>query len=121
MTVTDILIILLVLAIVGVAAVMFSRNLNVEGMGLVAVALMQVYIFLTDPNHVLPQIKQERAEQAMADLHAKTAAAKAEAEASGELAAEDDEEHAEAKASMVAAYRQRRMMENTKKSLDDWR
>ena len=108
-------------AIVGVAAVMFSRNLNVEGMGLVAVALMQIYIFLTDPNHVLPQIKQERAEQAMADLHAKTAAAKAEAEAAGELVADEDDEHAEAKASMVAAYRCRRIMEETRKSLDDWR
>lgn len=152
-------------AIVGVAAVMFSRNLNVEGLGLVAVAMMQIYIFLTDPNHVLPQIKQERAEQAMAQLHAKQAAARAEAEAEaagaecsgngtdtgnagtgadgadaggvgadgagaggagagggsghGENPEEDD--HAEAKASMLAAYRSRRMMEETKKSLDDWR
>lgn len=108
-------------AIVGVAAVMFSRNLNVEGMGLVAVALMQIYIFLTDPNHVLPQIKQEKAGQAMADLHAKQAAERAEATAAGDAVEDDDNEHAEAKASMVAAYRSRRLMEETRKSLDDWR
>lgn len=46
-------------AIMGVAAVLFSRGLRVEGFGLVAVAGMDIYIFLTDPNHVLPQIKQE--------------------------------------------------------------
>ena len=53
-------------AIMGVAAVMFSRNLNVEGFGLVAVAVVQIYIFLTDPNHVLPQIRQEQEEKARA-------------------------------------------------------
>ena len=53
-------------AIMGVAAVMFSRNLNVEGFGLVAVAALQIYIFLTDPNHVLPQIRQEQEEKARA-------------------------------------------------------
>ncbi|MCI8608967.1 MAG: undecaprenyl/decaprenyl-phosphate alpha-N-acetylglucosaminyl 1-phosphate transferase [Firmicutes bacterium] len=47
-------------AIMGIAAVMFSRKLNVEGIGLVGIALMDIYIFLTDPNHVLPQIRQER-------------------------------------------------------------
>lgn len=51
-------------AIMGVAAVMFSRKLNVEGLGLVAVAALQIYIFLTDPNHVLPQIRQEQEEKA---------------------------------------------------------
>lgn len=47
-------------AIMGIAAVMFSRNLNVEGIGLVGVAVMDIYIFLTDPNHILPQIRQEK-------------------------------------------------------------
>ena len=108
-------------AIVGIAAVMFSRSLNVEGLGLVAVALMQIYIFLTDPNHVLPQIKQEKAEAAMAQLHAKQAAARAEAAAEAGDAEPKDAEHEEAKASMLAAYRSRRMMEDTKKSLDEWR
>ena len=105
---------------------MFSRKLYVEGMGLVAVAVMQIYIFLTDSNHVLPQIKQERAEAAMAELHAKAAEEKAMADeeaSDGTEAAEAaaSDEHEEAKASMLAAYRCRKMMENTKKSLDDWR
>ncbi len=54
-------------AIMGIAAVMFSRHLRVEGLGLVAIAAMDIYIFLTDPSHVLPQIKtakdQEQQEQ----------------------------------------------------------
>jgi UDP-GlcNAc:undecaprenyl-phosphate GlcNAc-1-phosphate transferase len=108
-------------AIVGVAAVMFSRGLNVEGIGLVAVAVMQIYIFLTDPNHVLPQIKQEKAEAAMAQLHAKKAAARAEAAAEAGESEPKDDDHAEAKASMLAAYRSHRMMEETRKSLDEWR
>lgn len=53
-------------AIMGIAAVMFSRDLNVEGFGLVAIAVLQIYIFLTDPNHILPQIRQEREEKARA-------------------------------------------------------
>ena len=53
-------------AIMGIAAVAFSRDLNVEGFGLVAVAMVQIYIFLTDPNHVLPQIRQEQEEKAKA-------------------------------------------------------
>ena len=50
-------------AIMGIAAVMFSRHLYVEACGLVAVAVMDVYIFLTDPNHLLPQIRNEREEK----------------------------------------------------------
>ncbi len=43
--------------IMGVAAVTFSRDLFVETAGLFAIALMLIYIFLTDANHIMPQIK----------------------------------------------------------------
>ena len=72
-------------AIMGIAAVMFSRGLNVEGLGLVGVALMDIYIFLTDPNHVLPQIRQEKeaAQQAKTAAKAAPAATTASAEPEG--------------------------------------
>ena len=41
----------------GIAAVTFSRDLFVETAGLFAIALMLIYIFLTDANHIMPQIK----------------------------------------------------------------
>ena len=53
-------------AIMGISAVMFSRHLYVEAFGLVAVAIMDIYILLTDPNHLLPQIRNEREEKARA-------------------------------------------------------
>lgn len=47
-------------AIMGVAAVLFSRGLYVESVGLVAITMMYIYIFLTDAHHTLPQIKEEK-------------------------------------------------------------
>lgn len=46
-------------AVMGVAAVMFSRDLYVEGFGLVGVAILDIYVFLTDMNHAIPQIKNK--------------------------------------------------------------
>ena len=46
-------------AIMGVAAVLFSRGLYIETAGLTAITFMYIYIFLTDPNHSLPQIKEK--------------------------------------------------------------
>ena len=43
--------------IMGVAAVTFSRGLLVETLGLFAIAFLMIYIFLTDANHIMPQIK----------------------------------------------------------------
>ena len=43
--------------IMGIAAVTFSRGLWVETMGLFAIAFLMIYIFLTDANHIMPQIK----------------------------------------------------------------
>jgi hypothetical protein len=47
-------------AIMGIAAVMFSRDLEVEGFGLMAVAAMDIYIFLTDSSHAVPKIIEEK-------------------------------------------------------------
>lgn len=78
-------------AIMGIAAVMFSRNLNVEGIGLVGVAVMDIYIFLTDPNHILPQIRQEKekAQQKATPDAAPEAAPDAATDATPEAAATD--------------------------------
>lgn len=46
-------------AIMGVAAVLYSRGLYVEFLGLSAITLMYLYIFLTDSQHIVPQIKEE--------------------------------------------------------------
>lgn len=45
-------------AIMGVAAVLFSRGLYVETLGLAAITFMYIYIFLTDAQHTVPQIKK---------------------------------------------------------------
>lgn len=45
-------------AIMGVAAVLFSRGLYVETLGLTAITFMYIYIFLTDAQHTVPQIKK---------------------------------------------------------------
>ena len=45
-------------AIMGVAAVLFSRGLYVETLGLTAITFMYIYIFLTDAQHAVPQIKK---------------------------------------------------------------
>jgi len=44
-------------AIMGLAAVMFSRDLFIEAIGLCAIALMYIYIFLTDAHHLWIPIK----------------------------------------------------------------
>lgn len=49
--------------IMGVAAVLYSRGLNVEMFGLFAIAFLMIYIFMTDAQHVLPQIKKPKAEE----------------------------------------------------------
>lgn len=109
-------------AIVGISAVMFSRNLNVEGTGLVAIALMQIYIFLTDPNHVLPQIKQEnpgqKEQKSEDEKQAEKAAAEAEEEAEAAAQAKERKERLENELRQV---KNKKMMEDTKKSLDNWR
>lgn len=43
--------------IMGVAAVLFSRELYVETLGLLAIASMYIYVFLTDANNWRLQIK----------------------------------------------------------------
>lgn len=43
--------------IMGVAAVLVSRDLYVESAGLAAITFMYIYIFLTDAHHTVPQIK----------------------------------------------------------------
>ena len=45
-------------AIMGVAAVLFGRGLYVETLGLTAITFMYIYIFLTDAQHTVPQIKK---------------------------------------------------------------
>lgn len=100
-------------AIVGISAVMFSRNLNVEGTGLVAIALMQIYIFLTDPNHVLPQIKQENPGQKEQKSETEKQAEKAAAAQAKERKARLENE--------LRQVKNKKMMEDTKKSLDNWR
>ena len=75
--------------IMGVAAVTLSRDLFVETAGLFAIAFMLIYIFLTDANHIMPQIKNEPAE---GDLPATTEkVASSEAQASSEAGASGDE------------------------------
>ncbi|MCI8631695.1 MAG: undecaprenyl/decaprenyl-phosphate alpha-N-acetylglucosaminyl 1-phosphate transferase, partial [Firmicutes bacterium] len=48
--------------VMGVAAVLFSRDLFVEMLGLVAIASMFIYIFLTDANHWKVSLKAVPAE-----------------------------------------------------------
>ena len=51
-----------VAGIMGIASVTFSRDLFMETIGLIMVAGLMIYIFLTDANHTLPQIKKEKIE-----------------------------------------------------------
>ena len=48
-----------VCGIMGVAAVLLSRELYVETLGLLAVALLYGYVVLTDPNKTTPHLKEE--------------------------------------------------------------
>lgn len=43
--------------IMGVGAVLISRDLMIEALGLFGVALIYIYVFLTDANHKMPMIK----------------------------------------------------------------
>ncbi|MCQ2551565.1 MAG: undecaprenyl/decaprenyl-phosphate alpha-N-acetylglucosaminyl 1-phosphate transferase [Clostridia bacterium] len=43
--------------IMGVGAVLISRDLKVEAIGLFFIALIYIYVFLTDATHKMPQIK----------------------------------------------------------------
>ena len=43
----------------GIAAVLLSRGLVVETVGLAFVALMYIYVVLTDLNNVIPKIKEK--------------------------------------------------------------
>lgn len=47
--------------IMGMAAVLMSRELYKDSAVLVLTALLYIYVFLTDPNHKVPQIKSEDA------------------------------------------------------------
>ena len=47
--------------IMGVSAVTASRGLFVETLGLYSIAALMIYIFLTDANHYMPQIKNPEA------------------------------------------------------------
>lgn len=44
-------------AIMGMAAVLISRELYKDALALVIIATIYLYVFLTDPNHKMPQIK----------------------------------------------------------------
>lgn len=44
-------------AIMGVAAVTYSRDLIVETLGLTAITFMYIYVFLTDVNNAVPKIR----------------------------------------------------------------
>ena len=44
-------------AIMGMAAVLISRELYKDAFVLMGIALIYLYVFLTDPNHKMPQIK----------------------------------------------------------------
>ncbi len=44
-------------AIMGVAAVTYSRGLYVETLGLTAITFMYIYVFLTDVNNAVPKIR----------------------------------------------------------------
>ena len=46
-------------AIMGIAAVLYSRELYMETLGLSAITMMYLYIFLTDSQHKVPQIKED--------------------------------------------------------------
>ncbi|MDD4377536.1 MAG: MraY family glycosyltransferase [Eubacteriales bacterium] len=43
--------------IMGIAAVLISRNLYVETIGLMGIAGIYLYVFLTDSNHLMPHLK----------------------------------------------------------------
>ena len=50
--------------IMGMAAVLMSRELYKDSFVLIVTALLYIYVFLTDPNHKVPVIKQQHPEEA---------------------------------------------------------
>ena len=56
--------------IMGMAAVLLSRELMKDSMVLIAIAMVYIYVFLTDANHVVPKIRQQKgkAEETKKDL-----------------------------------------------------
>lgn len=55
-----VLMIYCVSAIMGIAAILFSRQLYLETLGLFAITFLMIYIFLTDAEHKIPVIKKEK-------------------------------------------------------------
>ncbi|MEG0919093.1 MAG: MraY family glycosyltransferase [Anaerovoracaceae bacterium] len=49
--------------IMGTAAVLFSRELYVETIGLLGVAFMYIYVVLTDPNRKVPHVRKPKDEE----------------------------------------------------------
>lgn len=47
-------------AIMGIAAVLFSRSLYIEAIGLMAVAFGFIYVFLTDADHWAPKVREHK-------------------------------------------------------------
>lgn len=56
-------------AIMGTAAVLLSRQLYVEAIGLFLIALGYIYVVITDRNHVMPTIMEEIIEDAQDVIH----------------------------------------------------
>ncbi len=56
-------------AIMGIAAVLLSRQLYLEGLGLFLIALGYIYVIITDRNHMMPTILEEIIEDAQDALH----------------------------------------------------
>ena len=51
-------------AVMGIGAVVFSRHLYVEAAGLMILGFAFVYIVLTDANHWIPKVKEDKEETA---------------------------------------------------------
>ena len=47
-------------AIMGIAAILYSRQLYLETLGLFAITCLMIYIFMTDAEHKIPVIKKEK-------------------------------------------------------------
>lgn len=60
--------------VMGVAAILFSRNLYMETIGLVGVAAMYIYVFLTDANNPWIVLKASKKEEALKAQEEKTKA-----------------------------------------------
>ena len=47
-------------AVMGIGAVVYSRQLYVEAAGLMILGLAFVYVVLTDPNHWVPKVREDK-------------------------------------------------------------